>query len=100
MSLTLLVMIFLIACGALWIALFLTRPNHYPKVDLSQIDRKALRATGEQLLCEAETWPEELSAPGVSVASSCAAARSHCTAQTRKPRLAAPRSPLPRTWHP
>ncbi|MAJ60332.1 MAG: hypothetical protein CBC48_10170 [bacterium TMED88] len=72
MSLTLLVMIFLIACGALWIALFLTRPNHYPKVDLSQIDRKALRATGEQLLCEAETWPEELSAPGVSVASSCA----------------------------
>lgn len=71
MSLMTFGIVLLVACGLVWVALFLTRPNRYPKVDLSQIDRQALRATGEQLLAQAETWPEELSAPGVSVASSC-----------------------------
>jgi len=71
MGLMTLGIVLLVACGLVWIVLFLTRPNQYPKIDLSQIDRQALRATGEQLLTQAEAWPEELSAPGVSVASSC-----------------------------
>ncbi|MCH2187653.1 hypothetical protein MK280_17505 [Myxococcota bacterium] len=71
MSLINLAVILLIALGFLWIARFLTRPNRYPTRDLSQIDREELHAKGERLLSQAKTWPEELSASGVSVASSC-----------------------------
>ncbi|MDG2052114.1 MAG: hypothetical protein P8M78_18335 [Myxococcota bacterium] len=72
MSLTTIAVISLITCCVLWVARQLTRPNHYPEIDLDQIDRKSLREAGEKLLSQAETWPAELSATGVSVASSCA----------------------------
>ncbi len=48
---------------------FLTTPSVYPRVELSGIDRGELFERGEQLLRESESWPPELSEPGVSLRS-------------------------------
>jgi hypothetical protein len=52
------------------IALFLTTPTKYPEVDLAEIDRDQLFAQGERLLQAAESWPTDLSAPSVALATS------------------------------
>lgn len=71
MTTTSIILTILLVGFAYWLFRALTRPNQYPPLDLEKIDREGLRAKGQRLLAEAESWPIQLEAEGVSVASSC-----------------------------
>ena len=49
---------------------FLTKPTEYPETDLAEIDKEQLRAQGEQLLEDAESWPTDLRDGSVVLATS------------------------------
>jgi len=61
------------ASGVLLLAViirYLTKPNEYPPVDLSEIDRDRLFEEGERLLQDSESWSPESTDLSVTLASS------------------------------
>src|SRR5262249_43870346 len=60
-----------VVVAALWFV-FLAGSASYPDTDARSVDRDRLFARTEQLLADSETWPVELTEPGIVLATSLA----------------------------